>query len=64
MFVIVALRIVFARANKRRDRAVAEGTVQYDDRVTALQDISDWKNPAFRYVLVSLHLVRRFTYDG
>ncbi|KAJ7281916.1 MFS general substrate transporter [Mycena rebaudengoi] len=51
MFVIVALRIVFARANKRRDRAVAEGTVQYDDRVTALQDISDWKNPAFRYVL-------------
>ncbi|KAJ7173761.1 MFS general substrate transporter [Mycena filopes] len=51
IFVILALRIVFSRANAKRDRAVAEGRVQYDERVTGLQDISDWKNPAFRYVL-------------
>ncbi|KAJ6624935.1 MFS general substrate transporter [Mycena sp. CBHHK59/15] len=51
IFVILALRLVFSTANKRRDRAVAEGRVQYDERVSALQDISDWKNPAFRYVL-------------
>ncbi|KAJ7113689.1 MFS general substrate transporter [Mycena crocata] len=53
IFVIIALRIVFSRANKKRDLAVAEGRLQYDERVTGLQDISDWKNPAFRYVLVS-----------
>ncbi|KAJ6496763.1 MFS general substrate transporter [Mycena vulgaris] len=52
--VILALRIVFVTANKKRDRAVAEGRVQYDDRVTGLQDISDWKNPAFRYITVRL----------
>ncbi|KAJ7035632.1 MFS general substrate transporter [Mycena alexandri] len=52
--VILALRVVFSRANAKRDRDVAEGRVQYDDRVTGLQDISDWKNPAFRYVLVRL----------
>ncbi|KAF7370876.1 MFS general substrate transporter [Mycena sanguinolenta] len=49
--VILALRIVFSRANAKRDRAVAEGRVEYDERLTTLQDISDWKNPAFRYVL-------------
>ncbi|KAJ7743088.1 MFS general substrate transporter [Mycena metata] len=54
--VILALRVVFSRANAKRDRDVTEGRVQYDDRVTALQDISDWKNPAFRYVLrCSIH---------
>ncbi|KAJ7918787.1 MFS general substrate transporter [Mycena leptocephala] len=52
IFVILALRLVFSRANAKRDRDVAEGRVQYDERVTGLQDISDWKNPAFRYVLV------------
>ncbi|KAJ7850067.1 MFS general substrate transporter [Mycena olivaceomarginata] len=51
IFVILALRLVFSRANAKRDRDVAEGRVQYDERITALQDISDWKNPAFRYVL-------------
>jgi len=51
IFVILALRLVFSRANAKRDRDVAEGRVQYDERVTGLQDISDWKNPAFRYVL-------------
>ncbi|KAJ7230726.1 MFS general substrate transporter, partial [Mycena pura] len=49
--VILALRVVFSRANAKRERAVAEGRVQYDGRVTGLQDISDWKNQAFRYVL-------------
>ncbi|KAJ6480896.1 MFS general substrate transporter, partial [Mycena sanguinolenta] len=49
--IILALRIVFSRANAKRDRAVAEGRVEYDERLTTLQDISDWKNPAFRYVL-------------
>ncbi|KAJ6581186.1 MFS general substrate transporter [Mycena capillaripes] len=53
IFVILALRIVFSRANAKRDRDVAEGRVQYDERVTALQDVSDWKNPAFRYVLIT-----------
>ncbi|KAJ7924133.1 major facilitator superfamily domain-containing protein [Mycena leptocephala] len=51
IFVILALRLVFSRANAKRDRDVAEGRVAYDERVTGLQDISDWKNPAFRYVL-------------
>ncbi|KAJ6485862.1 MFS general substrate transporter [Mycena sanguinolenta] len=50
--VILALRIVFSRANAKRDRAAAEGRVEYDERLTTLQDISDWKNPAFRYALV------------
>jgi hypothetical protein len=53
IFVILALRLVFSRANAKRDRDVADGRVAYDERVTGLQDISDWKNPAFRYVLVS-----------
>ncbi|KAJ7460643.1 MFS general substrate transporter [Mycena latifolia] len=48
--VILALRIVFVRANRKRDRDAAEGRVQYDERSIGLQDISDWKNPAFRYV--------------
>ncbi|KAH8824645.1 MFS general substrate transporter [Flagelloscypha sp. PMI_526] len=48
--VIIMLRIIFVRANAKRDRAVAEGRVTYDERVSTLQDISDWKNPAFRYV--------------
>ncbi|KAJ7132142.1 MFS general substrate transporter [Mycena epipterygia] len=52
IFVILALRVVFSRANKKRDQAVAEGRVQYDERLTGLQDVSDWNNPAFRYVLV------------
>ncbi|KAJ7695062.1 major facilitator superfamily domain-containing protein [Mycena rosella] len=52
--IILILRFVFVTANKRRDRSVAEGRVRYDERVTGLQDISDWKNPAFRYVTVRL----------
>ena len=53
--VILALRWVFVAANRKRDRAVAEGRVEYDERVTGLQDISDWQNPAFRYVTVSVY---------
>ena len=45
---------MFIWQNKRRDRAVAEGRVEYDDIATALEDLSDWKNPAFRYITVSL----------
>ncbi|KAH7098978.1 MFS general substrate transporter [Auriculariales sp. MPI-PUGE-AT-0066] len=48
--VILALRYIFVTANRKRDRAVAEGRVTYDATVTALGDVSDWKNPAFRYV--------------
>ncbi|KAJ7636091.1 MFS general substrate transporter [Mycena polygramma] len=51
ILVILALRVVFSRANAKRDRDVAEGRVQYDPHATTLQDLSDWKNPAFRYVL-------------
>jgi hypothetical protein len=43
---------MFVAANKRRDKAVADGEVEYDDRLTGLEDISDWKNPAFRYITV------------
>ncbi|KAK1224120.1 hypothetical protein PQX77_012979 [Marasmius sp. AFHP31] len=48
--VILLLRLVFVVSNKRRDKAVAEGRVVYDESRTGVQDISDWKNPAFRYV--------------
>ncbi|KAF9024585.1 MFS general substrate transporter [Hymenopellis radicata] len=48
--IILILRYIFVRANKRRDRAEAEGKVSYDANLTGLEDISDWKNPAFRYV--------------
>lgn len=51
--IIIILRIIFVTSNKRRDRAVAEGRMEYDERVSALEDISDWRNPAFRYVAVS-----------
>ncbi|KAJ3835329.1 MFS general substrate transporter [Lentinula raphanica] len=50
--IILILRVIFVMANRRRDRAVADGRVQYDARVTELEDITDWKNPAFRYVTV------------
>ncbi|TRM57590.1 major facilitator superfamily domain-containing protein [Schizophyllum amplum] len=39
------------RANRIRDRAVAEGRLQYDKEALDKEDLSDWKNPAFRYVL-------------
>ncbi len=51
--VILIFRFIFVRANRRRDRAVAEGKVSYDANLTGLEDISDWKNPAFRYIAVS-----------
>lgn len=34
--------VVFLTCNKRRDRALAEGRVQYDDR-TVVADITDWQ---------------------
>ncbi|KAF9458833.1 MFS general substrate transporter [Collybia nuda] len=52
--IILILRYMFIFQNKRRDRAVAEGRVEYDELVTGLTDISDWKNPAFRYITVRL----------
>jgi MFS family permease len=48
--VILILRVIFVAANRRRDQAVAEGRVQYDATELLLEDITDWKNPAFRYV--------------
>ncbi|KAK7021815.1 hypothetical protein VNI00_017259 [Paramarasmius palmivorus] len=48
--VILLLRAVFVIGNKRRDKAVAEGRVEYDANRTGLEDLSDWKNPAFRYI--------------
>lgn len=41
-------------SNRRRDRAVAEGRIRYSEQFTELEDITDWKNPAFRYVTVNL----------
>ncbi|KAK0432253.1 MFS general substrate transporter [Armillaria borealis] len=50
IIIILILRVIFVISNKRRDRAAAEGRVEYDPNVTGLEDITDWKNPAFRYV--------------
>jgi hypothetical protein len=42
---------MFMTANKRRDRKLAEGHLEYDPALaTGLEDVSDWKNKAFRYV--------------
>ncbi|PBL04216.1 MFS general substrate transporter [Armillaria gallica] len=54
IIIILILRVIFVISNKRRDRAAAEGRVEYDPNLTGLEDITDWKNPAFRYVAVSL----------
>ena len=48
--VILALRLLFVRANRKRDRLAAEGKLVYDASELAKQDLSDWRNPAFRYV--------------
>ncbi|KAJ3789806.1 MFS general substrate transporter [Lentinula aff. detonsa] len=50
--IILILRVIFIVSNRRKDRFVAEGHVRYDERSTELEDITDWKNPAFRYVTV------------
>ncbi|CCA69279.1 related to allantoate permease [Serendipita indica DSM 11827] len=48
--VIILLRVVFVTSNNRRDKALASGQIEYDPRHIPLDDVSDWKNPAFRYV--------------
>lgn len=48
---------MFLFQNARRDKAVREGRVEYDHMATALEDLSDWKNPAFRYITVSSPLL-------
>ncbi|KAG7096489.1 hypothetical protein E1B28_003919 [Marasmius oreades] len=48
--IILILRVVLVVSNKRRDKAVAEGRVTYDVDSSGLDDVSDWKNLAFRYV--------------
>ncbi|KAJ4470101.1 MFS general substrate transporter [Lentinula aciculospora] len=48
--VILVLRVIFIVGNRRKDRAMAEGRAQYDERYIELEDITDWKNPAFRYI--------------
>jgi len=51
MVVIIVLGIMFATANKHRDRKFAEGSLEYDPALTTgLEDVSDWNNKAFRYV--------------
>ena len=51
MVVIIILGIMFATANKRRDRKLAEGNLEYDPALTTgLEDVSDWENKGFRYV--------------
>ncbi|TFL04919.1 MFS general substrate transporter [Pterulicium gracile] len=50
IIVILLLRLIFVHANAKRDKAVKDGTLVYDPKDYANQDISDWKNPAFRYV--------------
>ena len=52
--VILVLRYLFMFQNSRRDRAVAEGRVEYNENTSGLEDLSDWKNPAFRYVTVCI----------
>ena len=47
---------MFLFQNARRDKAVRDGTVEYDEMATALEDLSDWKNPAFRYITVSTNI--------
>ncbi|KAL1683548.1 major facilitator superfamily domain-containing protein [Schizophyllum commune] len=56
IIIILILRFIFWRANRRRDRAVAEGRLKYDKEALDKEDLSDWKNPSFRYVLVSFSL--------
>jgi LytS/YehU family sensor histidine kinase len=52
MVVIIILGIMFATANKRRDRKFVEGNQEYDPALTTgLEDVSDWENKAFRYVV-------------
>lgn len=50
VLVILLLRIIFVRSNNRRDKARAEGRVRYDEATVGLDDLTDFQNPAFRYV--------------
>ncbi|KAK0240776.1 MFS general substrate transporter [Armillaria nabsnona] len=52
VFVILALRTLFLTSNKWRDRKMAEEGVKYDDHTAMVDDITDFENPAFRYVAV------------
>lgn len=47
---IIIFRIIFLRSNKRRDNAFAEGRLEYDPSHVVIDDVSDWKNPSFRYI--------------
>ncbi|EPQ52012.1 MFS general substrate transporter [Gloeophyllum trabeum ATCC 11539] len=47
--VIIILRILFVTANQRRDRAAVDGNMPAREDLDN-EDISDWKNPHFRYV--------------
>ncbi|KAK0225436.1 MFS general substrate transporter [Armillaria fumosa] len=52
VFVILALRTLFLTSNKRRDRKMTEEGVKYDERTAMVDDVTDFENPAFRYVAV------------
>lgn len=49
--IIYALRVIFVASNAKRDKAEKEGRVPAYDKAELDQlDLTDWKNPAFRYV--------------
>lgn len=52
VLVILALRFLFLSSNRKRDNRLAEahGGVSYDEAGGVVEDLTDWKNPAFRYV--------------
>ena len=43
------LRVLFLRANAKREKAAPAG-LKYNRAELDQLDLSDWKNPAFRYV--------------
>ena len=47
---ILILRTILSRENKKRDRKFGEGTTVQDLDATAFGDLTDWENENFRYV--------------
>lgn len=50
LILLIALRMWYSIQNRRRDAKIASGEVVPDVNFThAFEDITDWKNPHFRY---------------
>jgi hypothetical protein len=65
--IILILRFIFVASNKRRDKLFAEGRAEYDPSISILEDITDWRNPSFRYITVRSspeHRVHTSTYSS